>query len=103
MSEFALRPERIAPDAVEDVRAVIRTAEWVRDEALEDPVEVAKITRGADIIHGWLEELLAADRKLCGRGHWYTDEGYGCPECEIERGMMSYDDGTDDRKEREDE
>jgi hypothetical protein len=56
---FHLTSERIAPDAVEDVEAVLRTAEWIRDEADEDPEQIAKITRGVAMVRGWLKALLS--------------------------------------------
>lgn len=57
MSDFRLTPELIAPDAAEKVRAVLRTAAWIRDEVVEDPVEVERLTLGIGIVETWLRKL----------------------------------------------
>ena len=58
---FDLTPELIAPDAVDAVRAVLRTARWIRDEAVEDPAEVERLSRGMRIVETWLRERLKGD------------------------------------------
>ena len=58
MSDFRLTPELIAPDAADAVRAVLRTARWIRDEAIEDPAEVERLTLGIGIVETWLRERL---------------------------------------------
>lgn len=47
--------EGLAPDAVEAARYVVDTAEWISGETDEDPEAVAKIRRGAKIIHALLD------------------------------------------------
>jgi hypothetical protein len=57
MDDFRLTPELIAPDAADAVRAVLRTARWIRDEAIEDPEEVERLTTGIGIVETWLRQL----------------------------------------------
>lgn len=55
---FRLTMECIAPDAAEDVRSVIRTAQWVLDSVDEDPEVIAQHRRGIQIIESWLQDRI---------------------------------------------